>query len=71
MVSESEFLMWMGSEFQRVGAAMAKAWSPKVRCFDLVMGLRRFKSAERRRREGLWCCKRSVRYGGAKLLRAL
>ena len=30
--------MFGGREFQRVGAAMAKALSPRVRCFELVMG---------------------------------
>ena len=33
--------MFGGREFQRVGAAMAKALSPRVRCFELVMGVRR------------------------------
>jgi len=36
--------MFMGREFQRVGAAMAKALPPVVRCFDLVMGVRRLVS---------------------------
>ena len=30
-----------GKEFHRVGAAMVKALSPRVRCSDLVMGVRR------------------------------
>ena len=38
---ESEFRILGGREFQRVGAEMAKALSPRVRCFDLVMGVRR------------------------------
>ena len=36
---ESEFRMFGGREFQRVGAAMAKALSPRVRCFELVRRL--------------------------------
>ena len=38
---ESEFRMFGGRDFQRVGAAMAKALSTRVRCFELVMGVRR------------------------------
>ena len=47
--SESEFRMAGGREFQRVGAAMAKALSPRVQYFVLAMGVRRFASVERRR----------------------
>ena len=42
--------MARGREFQRVGAAMAKALSPRVRYLVLVMEVRRLASAERRRR---------------------
>ncbi len=59
--SESEFRMARGREFQRVGAAMAKALSPKVRSLDLVMGVRRLASVERSRRVGEWRQRRSVR----------
>ena len=38
---ESEFRMFGGREFQMVEAAMAKALSPRVRCFELVVGVRR------------------------------
>ena len=63
--------MTRGREFQRVGAAMAKALSPRVRYLVLVMGVRRLASAERRRRVGEWRWRRSVRYEGARLCRAL
>ena len=46
--SELDSRMGGGREFQRVGAAMAKALSPRVRCLDLVVGVRRFASEERR-----------------------
>ena len=42
--------MARGREFQRVGAAMAKALSPRV---HLVLVIR-FASAEHRRRVGVW-----------------
>lgn len=58
---ESENLIFLGSEFQSLGAAMAKARSPTVRRLELVMGLRRLAVEERRLREGLCGCKRSVR----------
>ena len=68
---ESEFRMVSGREFQRVGAATAKALSPRVRYLALVMGVRRLWSAERSRRVGEWRRRRSVRYEGARLCRAL
>ena len=58
-------------EFQRVGAAMAKALPPRVRYLVLVMGVRRLASAERRRRVGEWRWRRPVMYEGAKLLSTL
>ena len=45
--SESEFRMARGMEFQRVGAAMAKALSPMVRYLVLMMGVRVLVSVER------------------------
>ena len=69
--SEFEFRMVKGREFQGVGAAMAKALSPKVRNFDFIVGVRRLASEERSRRVGEWRWRRSVRYDGARLLRAL
>ena len=42
--------MCLGREFQRVGAATEKAWSPQVRHLDLGIE-RRFASDERRQRE--------------------
>ena len=53
-IGVSEFRMARGREFQRVGAAMAKALSPRVRYLVLVMEVRRLVSAERRRRVGEW-----------------
>ena len=44
--SESELRMARGMEFQRVGAAMAKALSPMVRYLVLVMGVRVLASLE-------------------------
>ena len=58
-------------EFQRVGAAMAKALSPRVRYLVLVMEVRRLASAERRRRVGEWRWRRSVMYKGVKFVSAL
>ena len=46
--------MARGREFQRVGAAMVKALSPRVRYLVFVMEVRRLVSAERRRRVGEW-----------------
>ena len=63
--------MARGRELQRVGAAMAKALSPRVRYSVLVMEVRRLASAERRRRVGEWRWRRSVMYEGAKLFSAL
>ena len=63
--------MARGREFQRVGLAMAKALSPRVWYLVLVMAVRRFESVERRRRVGVWRWRRSVRYEGARLFRAL
>ena len=63
--------MARGREFQRVGAAMAKALSPRVRYLVLVMEVRMLASAERRRRVGEWRWRRSVMYEGAKLFSAL
>ena len=63
--------MARGREFQRVGAAMAKALSPRVRYLVLVMEERRLASAERRWRVGEWRWRRSVMYEGAKLFSAL
>ena len=62
--------MARGREFQRVGAAMAKALSPRVRYSVLVMEVRRLASAERRRRVGDWW-RRSDMYEGAKFFSAL
>ena len=45
--SESELRMARGMEFQRVGAAMAKALSPMVRYLVLVMGMRVLATVER------------------------
>ena len=59
--------MARGREFQRVGAAMVKALSPRVWYLVLVTGVRRLASAERRRRVGEWRWRRSVMYEGAKL----
>ena len=56
-------------EFQRVGAAMEKALSSKVRHLVLVMEVRRFASEECRWRVGVWQW-RSVRYEGARFFRA-
>ena len=44
--------MNVGSEFQRVGAAIAKARSPKVRRLVRTIGVRRLVPAERRWRVG-------------------
>ena len=63
--------MVRGREFQRVGAAMAKALSPMVRYLAVVVGVRRLASAERSRRVGEWRWRRWVRYGGVRLFRAL
>ena len=63
--------MVSGREFQRVGAAMVKALSPRVRYLALVVGVSRLWSAERRRRVGEWRRRRSVRYEGARLCRTL
>ena len=70
MNSVSEFRMARGREFQRVGAAMAKALSPRVRYLVLVMEVRRLASAQRRRRVAMEeIC--YVRTECAKLFRAL
>ena len=61
----------VAEEFQRVGAAMAKALSPRLRYLVLVMEVRRLASAELRRRVGEWPWRRSVMYEGAKLFCAL
>ena len=60
-----------GREFQRVGAAMVKALSPRVRYLVLVMEVRRLASAEHRRRVEEWRWRRSVMYEGANLFGAL
>ena len=60
-----------GREFQRVGAAMAKALSPTVRYLVVVMGVRRLASEERSPRVGEWRWRRSVRYGGARFVESL
>lgn len=46
--SESKFLVGFGSEIQSVGAAAAKARSPKVHCFVWVMTVRKFQPGEQR-----------------------
>uniref|UniRef100_A0A3B4AYT8 Polycomb group protein RNA binding region domain-containing protein n=1 Tax=Periophthalmus magnuspinnatus TaxID=409849 RepID=A0A3B4AYT8_9GOBI len=51
----------LGSEFQRVGAAMEKALSPQVRSLVLQGRDRRLELEERRERDGVWRCSRSVR----------
>ena len=63
---EGASLMFLGSSFQRVGAATEKALSPHVR--RLVLGgLRRPASLDLREREGLCGLRRLERYGGARL----
>ena len=47
--SESKLRIARGMEFQRVGAAMAKALSPMVRYLVLVMGMRVLATVERDR----------------------
>ena len=56
--------MARGREFQRVGAVMAKALSPRVRYLVLVMEERRLASVEHRRQVGEWRWRRSVMYEG-------
>ena len=58
-------------EVQRVGAAMAKARSPVVRYVVLVKGVRVLALAERVRWGGMGRRRRSARYEGARLFRAL
>ena len=60
--SESELRMARGMEFQRVGAAMAKALSPMVRYLVLVMGMRVLATVERVRCGSMGRWRRSVRY---------
>jgi len=54
-------LMGCGSEFQREGAATEKALSPQVQCLMRVGMDKRLASDERRQREEVWWCSRSVR----------
>ena len=67
--SDWDLRMLTGNEFQTLGAENQKAWDPKDR---LWWGTESWwELDERRDLVGSWCCKRSEKYGGRPVCKAL